>query len=148
MEPDGNQFAPLLHAYRCHLVEARGLAGGTTSQHLACAADFLAQSVPTGASLRDLAPQAVERFVVASGQRLKRQSLQHTIAQLLAFLRFGDDRGELRERLDIIDSPRTYRDELPPRALPWRLVQKLLRSIDRSDSLECRDHAMLYLMAY
>ncbi|TAM48854.1 MAG: integrase [Paraburkholderia sp.] len=34
------------------------------------------------------------------------------------------------------------------RALSWCVVQKLLRSIDRSDSLRCRDHAMLYLMAY
>jgi integrase len=54
----------------------------------------------------------------------------------------------VHERLDIIDSPRTYRDELPPRALAWNLVLKLLRSIDRSDPLGCRDHAMLYLMAY
>ena len=148
VEPDGNQFAPLLHAYRCHLVETRGLAASTISQHLTCAADFLAQSVPTDTSLRDLAPQAVERFVVAAGQRLKRQSRQHTIARLRSFRRFCHDRGELRERLDIIDTPRAYRDELPPRALSWPLVQKLLRSIDRSDSLGCRDHAMLYLMAY
>jgi integrase/recombinase XerD len=44
----------------------------------------------------------------------------------------------------MIDTPRTYRDELPPRALPWDLVQKLLVSIDRSAPLGCRDHAMLY----
>ena len=148
VEPDCNRFTPLLDAYRRHLLDTRGLATATISQHLASAGAFLAQAVPADTSLQDLSAQAVERFVVAAGQRLKRQSLQHTIARLRAFLRFCHDRGELRERLDLIDSPRTYRDELPPRALAWNLVLKLLRSINRSDPLGCRDHAMLYLMAY
>lgn len=147
VEPDGYRFTPLLDAYRHHLIETRGLAASTVNQHLTSAAALLAQSVPADALLQDLCAQAVERFVVAAGQRLKRQSLQHTIAHLRSFLRFCHDRGELRERLDIIDTPRTYRDELPPRALAWPLVQKLLGSIDRSDPLGCRDHAMLYLMA-
>ena len=148
VEPDGNRFTPLLDAYRHHLLETRGFAAATISQHLSAIAVFLAETVPIDASLRDLSAQAVERFVIAAGQRLKRQSLQHTVAQLRAFLRFCHDRGELRKRLDIIDTPRTYRDELPPRALPWDLVQKLLRSIDRSSLLGCRDHAILYLMAH
>lgn len=148
VEPDCNRFTPLLDAYRRHLLETRGLAAATISQHLTSAAAFLAQAVPADTSLLDLSAQAVERFVVTAGQRLKRQSLQHTVAQLRAFLRFCHDRGELCERLDIIDTPRTYRDELPPRALPWNLVQKLLHSIDRSDLLGYRDHAMLYLMAF
>jgi len=148
IELDCKRFTPLLDAYQRYLLETRGLATATISQHLTSAAALLAQAVPDDTSLVDLSAQAVERFVVAAGQRLKRRSLQHTIAQLRAFLRFCHDRGELRERLDIIDSPRTYRDELPPRALTWNLVLKLLRSIDRSDPLGCRDHAMLYLMAY
>ena len=40
--------------------------------------------------------------------------------------------GLVRERLDSLDTPRTYRDELPPRALPWPSVLRLLRSIDRA----------------
>jgi integrase len=58
------------------------------------------------------------------------------------------DRGYTRNRLDVIDTPRTYRGELPPRALDWRTVCKLLHSIDRSSVEGCRDHAILYLMAY
>ena len=42
VESDGNRFTPLLHAYRRHLLETRGLAGSTISQHLTCAAAFLA----------------------------------------------------------------------------------------------------------
>ena len=148
VEPDCSRFAPLLDAYRHHLLETRGLTVSTVHQHIATASAFLAQAVPPGTSLQKLSVQAVERFVVIDGQRLKRQSLQHTVARLRAFLRFCHDRGELRERLDSIDTPRTYRDELPPRALAWDLVQKLLRSIDRSDPMGCRDHAILYLMAH
>jgi len=105
-------------------------------------------SLPTDASLRDLSQQIVEAFVVAEGRRVKRQTLQHTVAQLRAFLRFCYDRNELRERLDAIDTPRTYRGESPPRALPWNLVQSLLRSIDRSSAAGLRDHAILWLMAH
>lgn len=148
VEPEHNQFTPLLHAYRHHLFEMRGLAAATINQHLSTIAVFLAETLPADASLQDLSAQVVERFVIAAGQRLKRQSLQHTVARLRAFLRFCHDHGELGERLDIIDTPRTYRGELPPRALPWDLVQTLLHSIDRSRSLGCRDHAMLYLMAH
>ena len=148
VEPDCNPFTSLLDAYRRHLTETRGLAATTINQHLTCAEEFLAQAVPAGALLHDLSAQSVERFVVAAGHRLKRQSLQHTVAQLRAFLRFCHDRGEVCERLDIIDTPRTYRDELPPRALSWNLVQKLLRSIDRSGRLGWRDYTMLYLMAH
>lgn len=148
LKPEHNRFTPLLDAYRHHLLEMRGLAITTINQHLSTLEVFLAETVPAEASLQELSAPAIEQFVIAAGRRLKRQSLQHTVAQLRAFLRFCHDRGELSERLDRIDTPRTYRDELPPRALPWDLVQQLLGSIDRSCPLGYRDHAMLYLMAH
>jgi site-specific recombinase XerD len=82
------------------------------------------------------------------GGKVSRQTLQHTIARLRAFLRFVFLRGAIRKPLDAIDTPRTYRGELPPRALDWRLVQRLLRSIDRSSAMGWRDYAILHLMAY
>lgn len=148
IEPDASRFAPLLDAYQHHLIEARGLAPSTVRQHLLTVTVFLAQDVPPEASLLDLSRQAVEGFVVAAGQRLKRQSLQHPIAQLRAFLRYCHDHGDIRERLDTIDTPRTYRGELPPRAMAWNLVQRLLRSIDRSSTAGWRDYAILHLMAH
>lgn len=147
-EPDTNRFASLLDAYRHHLIDMRGLAAATINQHLATATAFLDQAVPPEASLLDLSRQAIEGFVVAAGQRLKRQSLQHPIAHLRAFLRYCHDHGDIRERLDTIDTPRTYRGELPPRALAWNLVQRLLRSIDRSSRAGWRDYAILHLMCH
>jgi integrase/recombinase XerD len=144
----GYRFSSLFEAYRRHLLEMRGLVISTADQHIATARYFLAHALPTDASLRDLSQQIVEAFVVAEGRRVKRQTLQHTVAQLRAFLRFCYDRDELQERLDAIDTPRTYRGESPPRALPWNLVQSLLRSIDLSSAAGLRDHAILWLMAH
>lgn len=146
--PDRRRFSQLLDDYRLYLIEVRGLVLATISQHVKSAEVFLTQTVPDGVSLRTISASAVERFVAAAGQRVKRQSLQHTVARLRAFLRFCYDRGELCERLDCIDTPRAYRDELPPRALAWDIVQELLRSIDHASRCGCRDHAMLYLMAH
>jgi integrase/recombinase XerD len=42
----------------------------------------------------------------------------------------------------------TYRDELPPRALPWPRVLRLLRSIDRTSPAGWRDLCSLHLIAY
>lgn len=48
----------------------------------------------------------------------------------------------------MIDTPRTYCGELPPRALPWRSVQVLLASIDRAGKSGWRDYCILHLIAH
>lgn len=143
-----SQFDELLCAYRTHLAELRGFRATTISQHLSTILRFLTEALPSGQPLYSLSPEVVEAFVVTTSQRVKRQTLQHIVAHLRSFLRFCYDQQALSRRLDTIDTPRTYRDELPPRALAWSLVLGLLRSIDRSQMSGCRDHAMLYLMGH
>jgi integrase/recombinase XerD len=143
-----SQFDELMCDYRTHLTELRGLTEATVSQHFGTISRFLIEALPPGSSLDSLSPQAVEAFVVADGQRVKRQTLQHIVARMRSFLRFCYDEKVISHRLDTIDMPRTYRGELPPRALPWKHVLGLLQSIDRSGMSGCRDHAMLYLMAH
>ena len=142
------RFDDLLGEYRRHLTELRGLTISTTAQHLSTVTEFLTRSVPVRSHLEQLSAEAVERFVTAAGRRVRRQTLQHIVARLRAFLRYGHDRRLIAQRLDAIDTPRTYRDELPPRAIDWRLMQRLLRSIDRSSRAGWRDLAMLHLMAH
>jgi site-specific recombinase XerD len=74
--------------------------------------------------------------------------MQHVVARLRAFLRYAFAHGIVHKRLDTIDTPRTYRGELPPRAMPWALVKRLLGSIDRSSRTGWRNYTMLHLMAY
>ena len=147
-EPGPDPFSALLDRYRRHLSDVRGLASATVEQHIATAKSLLAQALPADASLHALSAPAVERFVTTEARRIKRQTLQHVVARLRAFLRFCFDQGTVQERLDIIDAPRAYRGELPPRALAWSVVQRLLRSIDRSSRLGWRDYAVLHLMAH
>lgn len=83
-------------------------------------------TISAGLSRDDL-----ERLILEPSREISRHSLQHEVAHLRSFLRYAHDEGLLPERLDALDTPRTYRDELPPRALPWSSVLRLVRSIDR-----------------
>jgi site-specific recombinase XerD len=146
-EPTGH-VGQLRLRYRQYLQNVRGLAPTTIAQHLETIDAFLASSLgPTG-HLSTLASEHVETFVQTVSRQVRRQTLQHKVARLRAFLRYCADRGEASRGLDRIDTPRTYRGELPPRALGWDLIEKLLASIDRSDNLGRRDHAILHLMTY
>ena len=147
-EPGRDRFSPFLERYRRHLSEVRGLTSATLEQHIATAKSLLAHTLPADAPLHALSAAAVERFVMTEARRIKRQTLQHVVARLRAFLRFCFDQAEVQQRLDVIDAPRAYRGELPPRALAWPVVQRLLRSIDRSSRLGWRDYAILHLMAH
>ena len=46
-----------------------------------------------------------------------------------------------------MDTPRLYRLEQLPRALPWETVQALLASIDQRTPIGSRDYTMLLLIA-
>lgn len=143
-----DRFASLLSDYRHFLTDVRGLAISTTQQHLSTVTELLALCVGPRSRLKHLSAEAVERFVGTTSRRVTRQTLQHTVARLRAFLRYGYDRGIIAKRLDAIDTPRTYRDELPPRAIAWPLAQRLLRSIDLGSRAGWRDLALMHLMAH
>jgi site-specific recombinase XerD len=147
-EPRTDRHAALLDAYRAYLLEMRGLSAMSVYHHIAAARAFLKQAVPSTRCLAEVSVKDTERFVAVSAQRFGRSSLQQRIGYLRSFLRFCHDRGVVRAHLDAIDAPRKYRGERPPRAIPWKLAQRLLASIDRSSSLGERDYAVLYLMAH
>ena len=67
---------------------------------------------------------------------------------LRAFLVYCFERRLIPARLDFIDKPTGLSNELPPRALDWPLIQRLLSSIDRTDRSGWRDFMMLHLMAH
>ncbi len=138
----------LRQRYRQYLEDVRGLAPSTIGQHLVTIDAFLLSSLGSTGHLSALTSEHVEIFVQATSRQVRRQTLQHKVAHLRAFLRYCADRSETACGLDRIDTPRTYRGELPPRALGWDLIEKLLASVDRNDNLGRRDHAILHLMAY
>ena len=137
-------------AYRTYLQQVRGFAPGTLVHHGRTASEFLAhigyETHPM--RLAALERQDLDTFVRAVGPRQSRASLQHVVAHLRAFLRFLASAGETPPGLDTqIDTPRVYRGEKLPRALPWDTVRALLETIDRTSPLGRRDYAIFLLMA-
>ena len=124
-------------AYRSYLQQVRGFAPSTLTHHGRTAGEFLAhmdyEMHPT--RLAALDRRDLDTFLCAVGPRQSRASLQHVVGHLRAFLRFLASAGEVPTGLDTqIDTPRVYRGEKLPRALPWDTVRALLQSIDRSSS--------------
>jgi len=146
--PSNSPVALLRREYRRYLVEVRGFSRSALGQHQFTVFDFLEHAMSSARDIRGMTEVHVERYLVERGKGLTRQSMQHVVAHLRAFLRYAFARGLIDQRLDTIDTPRTYRDELPPRALPWQQVIKLLSSVDQSSKAGLRDYAILHLMAY
>lgn len=134
--------------YDTFLREVRGLSSSARAHHRATVLQLLADLAAHQRRLAVVTRDDVERFIALRARDVSRHSLQHVVAQLRAFLRYAHDSGHIPQRLDGLDTPRTYRDELPPRALPWRTVLRLLASIDTTDALGRRDRCILHLIAY
>ena len=134
--------------YANHLREVRGFADSTISHHRWTAHCFLQHLEETGTALRSVRVSNVESYTTKAGKRLSRGSLQHEIAALRGFLRFLSMDGRVPSGLDCqIDTPRLYRLEQLPRALPWETVRKLLQFVDRKSPMGLRDFAMFLLIA-
>ncbi len=119
--PSSDPVALLLRRYRRYLCEVRDFAASTVQQHEATISEFLGRALRAGDDVATLTGLHVERYLAQKSKQITRQSMQHVVGHLRAFLRYGWAAGLIREQLDAIDTPRTYRDELPPRALPWVL---------------------------
>jgi integrase len=138
----------LIRRYDQYLTEVRGLSVSTRTHHKITLRKLLAHILSTQRSLERLSRDDLELFILERSREISRHTLQHEVAHLRAFLRYAHDVGLVRERLDGLDTPRIYRDELPPRALPWSSVLQLLRSVDRTSRGGWRDLCILHLIAY
>jgi integrase/recombinase XerD len=148
--PPATPREELVKAYQAYLHSMRGFADSTRFNHGATAAELLAFIGFDGdpARLRAVGMAEIEAFLRRVGSRLCRASLQHTVGHLRSFLRFLASRGLVDSGLNTsIDTPRLYRGEQLPRALPWDTVRALLTAIDRSTPMGKRDYAMLLLVA-
>jgi site-specific recombinase XerD len=134
--------------YAYYLREVRGFATHSMANHRRVSRAFLDDLERRRVSLRSLQAKDIEAFVSQAGKRLCRGSLQHEIAALRGLLRFLALDGRVPPGLDRrIDTPRLYRLEQLPRALPWPTVIELLKSLDPSSDIGLRDYAMFLLIA-
>jgi site-specific recombinase XerD len=147
-KPREDPIASLWQQYQQYLADVRGFSRRTIGYHSSTVCQFLLSALGSRQNVESLTSAHIERYLFSKSKQITRQSMQHVVAHLRAFLRYGFAHGLIRERLDAIDMPRAYRDELPPRALPWPLVQRLLSSIDRRGKAGWRDYMILHLMAH
>ncbi|HFE7524646.1 TPA: tyrosine-type recombinase/integrase [Salmonella enterica subsp. enterica serovar Newport] len=138
----------LIRRYDQYLTEVRGLSDSTRLYHTITLRNLLAHTQCSQRSLLRLSRNDIEHFILERSQKVTRYSLQHEVAHLRAFLQYAYDLGLVSEQFDTLDTSRTYRDELPPRALPWSSVLKLLQSIDLTSRCGWRDLCILHLIAY
>jgi site-specific recombinase XerD len=148
--PRLTRIAQRVAAYTTYLEQVRGFAPSTCTYHRRTVTDFLThlgyERRPT--RLAVVSGRDLESFLCAVGPRQTRASLQHVVSHVRAFLRFLAAVGEIPPGLDTqIDTPRVYRGEQLPRALPWDTVQTLLKAIDRRTPMGRRDYAMFLLIA-
>jgi site-specific recombinase XerD len=140
--------AVLTNEYANHLREVNGFAVSTIGHHRYVSRCFVEHLDAKKVSLGSIQASDLETYIVQAGKRLSRASLQQEIAPLRGFLRFLAIDGRVPHGLDRqIDTPRLYRLEQLPRALPWDTVRALLRSIDTTTAIGLRDYAMLLLVA-
>lgn len=145
-----SKAARYLLGYGRYLETVRGAAANTIRQNSYTASEFLAflniEKHPE--RLKTLTVNDLEAFVKNISHRFTRSSLRAIVTRLRSFLHFLEQKGEIASGLQHqIDTPRVYREEQLPSALPWETVQAFLNSIDRSTLLGLRDFTMFFLMA-
>lgn len=139
-----------ISAYSRHLAATRGLAPRTVVKHTRRVVEFMRflDCDTCLDRLHTVHTSDVEAFIRHMGRRLGRASMQAVITSLRSLFRFLTAEGTVSPHLNAqIDSPRCFREERLPRALPWNAVRALLRTVDRSTSKGRRDYAILLMAA-
>jgi len=131
-----------------HRIRHRGVAQTSVRGDVRYVSAFLAFLRARGRRLDGICLVDIDAFVSSCARRWARKTVSGMCSVLRAFLRFRFARGHLRRDLaPAVISPRTRTLERPPRAMPWKDVQRLLGAIDVEASLGRRDFAMLLMMA-
>lgn len=138
----------LLVGYLEFLRRHRGLAEATIGQHALHVGRFLRYLDDDVARMHQLTAGQLDGFVVECARWMSRRSIGRVSAALRSFLRYLHLRGEIdRDLASGVATPRIYRHETVPRALPWADVRRLLATPDRATVTGRRDHAILVLLA-
>ncbi len=147
-EKQAPPLLPLLKEY-CHYRRAHnGVSESTLVRDVETARGFLGQLRREQKSIRRATLTDVDALVRKLATRLSKRTVADTCSSLRAFLRFLQITGRLPVDLASgVIAPRYRTDERPPRILPWSDVQKILRSISRSQAPGKRDFAIVLLLA-
>lgn len=143
-------YDAVLSEYVAFLRVHRGFAEATVEQHARWASAFfvaLGQRRPP-AALDQLGVGDVEAVVVTMAATLGRRSRQIMTTNIESLMRHLRGTGQIpRECVPFLPRMKTYALSSLPSVIPWSDVERAITSIDRSDALGRRDHAMVLLVA-
>ena len=142
------QLPPLLKEYCNYRRPHNGVSDATLMRDIETARGFLLQLRSRMKPVERTTLNDVDAFVRNLSTRLSKRTVADTCSSLRAFLRFSaDDRKAAADLAGGVIAPRYRIDEQPPRTLPWSDVQKILRSISRTEAPGKRDFAIVLLLA-
>jgi site-specific recombinase XerD len=138
----------LLEAFVRHRRDVCGVAESTIHRDLVTVQEFLRFANLDGRAIAKLQVAEIDRFFTACSSRLALKTLTRVVCTLRSFLRFLYSSGRIPRNLaEAVAYPRLRRRDVPPRALPWSDVRRILRAINRKTRAGRRDYALLLTMA-
>lgn len=139
---------PLQDAFVRHRREVRGVAESTIRRDLVLVQEFLRFLRRRDRTIAAIQVADVDRFLGAGCSRWVPKTLARVGCALRSFLRFLYSSGRIPHDLaDAVATPCVRRGDVPPRALPWSDVRRILRAINRKTRTGLRDYALLLTMA-
>lgn len=141
-------LVPLLDEYRQYRRVHNGTSEATLIRDLNTAGSFLKHLQRATRSIEQITVVDVDTFVRELSTRMSKRTVADTCSSLRAFLRFLRVTGKLSVDLAAgVIAPRYRVDERPPRTMPWKDVQRILRTISRLQPPGKRDFAVMLLLA-
>ena len=138
----------LLREYADHLARHRGNPETTVHKKLAHIGKFSEHLAASDKAWATLALTDIDAFLIGCTERYARSTVADIAGSIRCFARFLLATGRISVELaESVISPVQAKFERPRHALPWKDVQRLIRSVDISSSGGLRDHALLLLMS-
>jgi len=138
---------PLLEEYCQYRRNHNGIAESSLRRDLRTARGFLTILRRRRKPLKRATLVDVDAFVREVATKVSKSTVADTCSSLRAFLRFLQTTGQLPADLaNGVIAPRFRLAERLPRILPWGDVQRILRSIFRSEAPGKRDFAIVLLL--
>src|SRR5580658_1836743 len=135
---------PPLREYADHLVRHRGNPERTVHKKLTHIGKLSEHLAACGKTWGTMALTDIDAFLIECAERYARSTVADIAGSVRCFARFLLTTGHISTELaESVISPTQPRFERPRRALPWKDVQRLLRSVDISSPGGLRDHALL-----
>lgn len=142
------RLSTVVREFVAYRVKHRGIATTTIRSDVAVATKLLSFLRVNGRSPASMRVTEIDGFVLDLTSKCARKTVAGNCSTLRAFLRFLHLTGRVRADLaSCVVAPRTRSMDRPPRALPWRDVQRILRAIDVRQPIGRRDFALFLMMA-